>query len=163
MCWLHLVIFLRGSSVLFPIHWLHWVFILFYFLVKLLGRGWCMSLSRVIRLTRLSFCEFSSHSWPLLEKVVKGNILIKSFFFSYCSKYLDNKNSPSTLCLFFFKILFIYSGETHRQREKQAPCKKPDMGLNPGTPGSRQEGRQVLNRWATQGSLSINSLSEFRA
>ena len=24
----------------------------------------------------------------------------------------------------------------HRQREKQAPCREPDMGLNPGTPGS---------------------------
>ena len=25
----------------------------------------------------------------------------------------------------------------HRQKEKQAPCRKPDVGLNPGTPGSR--------------------------
>ena len=24
----------------------------------------------------------------------------------------------------------------HRQREKQAPCRQPDAGLNPGTPGS---------------------------
>ena len=23
------------------------------------------------------------------------------------------------------------------QREKQAPCRKPDVGLDPGTPGSR--------------------------
>ena len=23
----------------------------------------------------------------------------------------------------------------HKQREKQAPCREPDMGLNPGTPG----------------------------
>ena len=34
---------------------------------------------------------------------------------------------------FFIKILFIYSGE--REREKQAPCREPDMGLDPGTPG----------------------------
>ena len=26
--------------------------------------------------------------------------------------------------------------ETHRQREKQAPWKEPDMGLDPWTPGS---------------------------
>ena len=26
--------------------------------------------------------------------------------------------------------------ETHRQREKQAPHREPDMGLDPGTPGS---------------------------
>ena len=24
-----------------------------------------------------------------------------------------------------------------RQREKQAPCREPDVGLDPGTPGSR--------------------------
>ena len=27
--------------------------------------------------------------------------------------------------------------QTHGQREKQAPCREPDMGLDPGTPGSR--------------------------
>ena len=26
-----------------------------------------------------------------------------------------------------------------RQREKQAPCWEPDVGLDPGTPGSRPE------------------------
>ena len=45
----------------------------------------------------------------------------------------------------FKKILFIYSWETHRerqryrQREKQAPCGEPDAGLDPGTPGSQPE------------------------
>ena len=29
--------------------------------------------------------------------------------------------------------------QRHRQREKQAPCGKPDMGLNPSTPGSCPE------------------------
>ena len=29
--------------------------------------------------------------------------------------------------------------QTHRQREKQVPCRKPDAGLNPGTPGSHPE------------------------
>ena len=27
--------------------------------------------------------------------------------------------------------------QRHRQREKQAPFRKPDVGLNPRTPGSR--------------------------
>ena len=47
------------------------------------------------------------------------------------------------LNIFFLKILFTYSWETqretqgHRQREKkQAPCREPDVGLHPGTPGS---------------------------
>ena len=42
------------------------------------------------------------------------------------------------------KILFIFDTHTerererqrHRQREEQAPCREPDMGLDPGTPGS---------------------------
>ena len=47
----------------------------------------------------------------------------------------------------FFKrfYLFIYSWQTrrerqrHKQREKQAPCKKPNAGLDPRTLGSRPE------------------------
>ena len=27
--------------------------------------------------------------------------------------------------------------QSHRQREKQAPCQEPDAGLDPGTPGLR--------------------------
>ena len=27
--------------------------------------------------------------------------------------------------------------QRHRQREKQAPCREPDAGLDPRTPGSR--------------------------
>ena len=39
----------------------------------------------------------------------------------------------------------MYSRQTqkerkrHRQREKQAPCREPDVGLDPGTPGSQPE------------------------
>ena len=29
--------------------------------------------------------------------------------------------------------------QRHRQREKQAPCREPDIGLNPRTLGSRPE------------------------
>ena len=29
--------------------------------------------------------------------------------------------------------------QRHRQREKQAPCRKPDVGLDPGTPRSWPE------------------------
>ena len=42
---------------------------------------------------------------------------------------------------FFFKILFIHrdrgkEGQRHRQREKQAPYRKPDVGLDPRSSGS---------------------------
>ena len=29
--------------------------------------------------------------------------------------------------------------QRHRLREKQAPCREPDVGLDPRTPGSRPE------------------------
>ena len=57
---------------------------------------------------------------------------------------------------FFFKILFIYSLEyterrerkrkIHRQREKQAPCREPDVGLNPESPGSCPGQKMALSR-----------------
>ena len=52
--------------------------------------------------------------------------------------------------LFYFKILFIYSLEMqrHRQREKQTPHEEPDVGLDPGTPGSllgSKAGAQLLS------------------
>ena len=59
--------------------------------------------------------------------------LLKSSFFFFSKVHLK-KN-------FCFKILFIYWWETqrvrqrHRQKEKQAPCRKPDTGLDPRTPG----------------------------
>ena len=45
----------------------------------------------------------------------------------------------------------------HRQREKQAPCREPNVGLDPGTPGSRPGLKAALNHWATQLPLSWNS------
>ena len=59
--------------------------------------------------------------------------------------------------LFIFKKEFIYwwetlrEGQTHRQREKQAPCREAD----PGTPGHALGRREMLNCWATQASPHI--------
>ena len=35
--------------------------------------------------------------------------------------------------------------EKHRQREKQAPCRKPDVGLYPGSPGPCPVLKAALN------------------
>ena len=35
--------------------------------------------------------------------------------------------------------------QRHRQREKQAPCKEPDVGLDPGSPGSHPGLKVELN------------------
>ena len=37
------------------------------------------------------------------------------------------------------KRLYLFIHERPRQREKQAPCREPDVGLHPGTPGSQPE------------------------
>ena len=39
--------------------------------------------------------------------------------------------------------------QRHRQREKQASYKEPDVGLNPGSPGSRPGLQAALNCCAT--------------
>ena len=50
---------------------------------------------------------------------------------------------------FFLKILFIHERDTERerewQREKQAPRREPDVGLNSGSPGSGPGLKAVLN------------------
>ena len=70
---------------------------------------------------------------------------------------MDNYNtevrggSISKICFlfFFFKILFINDRERerqgHRQREKQAPCREPDVGPNPRSPGSHPGLKAALN------------------
>ena len=45
--------------------------------------------------------------------------------------------------------------QTHRQREKQVPCKEPDVGLDPGAPGSGPGLKAALNHRATQTALII--------
>ena len=44
--------------------------------------------------------------------------------------------------------------QRHRQREKQAPCREPDVGLDPGSPGSCTGLQAVLNRCATGAALN---------
>ena len=39
--------------------------------------------------------------------------------------------------------------ERERQREKQAPRREPNVGLDPGSPGSHPGPNVALNRWAT--------------
>ena len=57
------------------------------------------------------------------------------------------------LLLFFLRFyLFIGTereGQRHRQREKQAPCREPDVGLDPGSPRSHPRLQAAPNRCAT--------------
>ena len=71
---------------------------------------------------------------------------------------------------FFFKD-FIYvfieterESQRHRQREEQASYREPDVGLDPGSSGSRPGLQAALNRCATRAALlfSFNYFSNKR-
>ena len=65
------------------------------------------------------------------------------------SEILELRKKYLTSILFFKKKDFIYLLETekqrHRQREKQVPCREPDVGLDPRSPGSGPGLTEVLN------------------
>ena len=52
-------------------------------------------------------------------------------------------------------------GQRHRQREKQAPCTKPDVGLDPRTPGSHLEPKADAQPLSHPGVPSLLILSNF--
>ena len=56
--------------------------------------------------------------------------------------------------VYFFKRFYLFihetgrgggGGQRHRQREKQAPCRECDVGLDPGSPGSGPGLKPALN------------------
>ena len=49
-----------------------------------------------------------------------------------------------------------YTEREERQREDQAPCREPNVGLDPGSPGSHPGLKVVLNRWATGAALRVD-------
>ena len=56
--------------------------------------------------------------------------------------------------LFSFKVLFIH--KRHKEREKQAPCGEPDVGLNPRTPGSQSEPKADAQPLSQPGAPILN-------
>ena len=64
---------------------------------------------------------------------------------------------------FPFKIFYLSLRDTerqrHRQREKHAPCGEPDVGLNPGTRGSRPEPKADAPPLNPLGAPHIHSLT----
>ena len=53
--------------------------------------------------------------------------------------------------------------QRHKQRVKQAPCRKPDVGLDPGTPGSCPEPKadaQPLSHSGIREDRNFNSIWE---
>ena len=57
---------------------------------------------------------------------------------------------------FFLKRFYLFiETQRERQREKQASCREPNMGLDPGSPGSNPRLQAALNRCATGAARGI--------
>ena len=59
--------------------------------------------------------------------------------------------------LFFFLRFYLFmrdrEGQRHRQREKQAPCGEPVVGLDPRTLESQPEQKADAQQWSYPGAL----------
>ena len=63
---------------------------------------------------------------------------------------MTSSGVPRKVFVFFKDFIYSFMRDTgqrqrHRQREKQAPCREPNVGLDPGTPGSHPGLKAVLN------------------
>ena len=86
----------------------------------------------------------SRRSWPQHVWFPKLQLPFVGLFLIPLHKTRTNGGNATKEAGFFkkdFIYLFMRDTETarqrHRQREKQAPCREPNVGLDPGTPGSR--------------------------
>ena len=57
----------------------------------------------------------------------------------------------SLLYIYFLRFYLFIARE--REAESQAPCREPDLGLHPGSPGSHPRLQVVLNCCATGAAL----------
>ena len=71
---------------------------------------------------------------------------------------------------FFKEIIYLFMRDTeiegerqgHRQKEKQPPCREPDVGLDPGSPGSGRGTPFRVSRirpWAEAGTKPLSHRS----
>ena len=80
--------------------------------------------------------------WP-----ISSNIFILFYFIFSRSTYSFMRDTD-------------WERQRHRQREKQAPLREPDAGLDPWPQDHDPSQRQVPNCWATQASHNIFILNE---
>ena len=86
-----------------------------------------------------------------LHKTIK-NVLIRGLLTTFGS-LVTFCSSGMTIVDIFFKRFYLFIHEKQRererqrhwQREKQTPCREPDAGLDPGSPGSGPWLKAALN------------------
>ena len=71
--------------------------------------------------------DHSSRDWDIINSCQNEHFPLYSLYFYF------------SFLRFYFFYLFIHDShrERERQSEKQAPCREPDVGLDPRSPGSR--------------------------
>ena len=81
---------------------------------------------------------------------------VRTNYFKIC---VESEKIPNSQGIFFNFYLFMIVTEREREAETQAEGeagsmhREPDVGFDPGSPGSALGQRQALNHCATQGSL----------
>ena len=104
-------------------------------------------------------------SWVVFVLLFWDKLTFKLQHSPLSAHHRGSESVGSSLSDFFLNMLFIYSWETHterqrhRQREKQAPCGEPNAGLDTRTPRSCLELKadvQPLSHPAASPSASFN-------
>ena len=88
-------------------------------------------------------------SWTF--SIVYYFLPVSGWFVSYFIAFASGLSGRYLFCFLRF-YLFIETereGRRHRQREKQDPYRKPDVGLHPGSSGSHPRLQAALNRCST--------------
>ena len=83
----------------------------------------------------------SLHNLPRIAEFIRTES--KLTFKAFLKKKKD--------CIYLFMRDTQREGQRHRQREKQGPCREPDMGLHPGTLGSFPEPKAGAQLWSHLG------------
>ena len=98
----------------------------------------------------------------------------RAFEFSSCQQKIPFRNMrirhirTFTPPLFFKDSIYLFMRHTHkqrqrhRQRKKQAPCREPDVGLDPRTPGSHPEPKAEAQPLSYPGVPTFTLKMEYR-
>ena len=94
-------------------------------------------------------------------------VVVDLFLFLFLIAMSVDLNLAFIKFFFFFLRFYVFIHERHRerqrhsQREKQVPCREPDVGLNLRTPGSLPQPKADAQPLNTQAPLYTSFLKNF--
>ena len=89
---------------------------------------------------------------------VEERIKIRQYLQGVARPTYGNTAQGEMMLLTVLKKSYVFIHERHRQREKQAPCREPDVGLDPRTPGSHPEAKADAQPLSHQGAPAPSCL-----